>query len=170
MPLTFLLGWLAMQWAPHSQGTENHQTFRASATTPLSRAAERLRSTKLHPGRLPLLRHTSLVLQLQGRVVQDVYGEITSNYRVLRGPKRPPSVALAALSALLCPVASSFSRDLYPLQLKERSSSRLTAIQLPVFSTEGFILKLHSPLIPCLACTCHVDTYQLGKGKKYNPG
>ncbi|EOB00434.1 hypothetical protein Anapl_00715 [Anas platyrhynchos] len=73
--------------------------------------------------------------QLQGRVVQDVYGEITSNHRVLGGPKRPPSVALAALSALLCPVASSFSRDLYPLQLKERSS-RLTAIQLPVFSTE----------------------------------
>lgn len=59
--------------------------------------------------------------------------------------------------------------DLYPLQQKENSSSRLIGTQFPPFNTEGFILNLHLPFILYLACTCHVNSYQVGKGKECNP-
>jgi len=163
--LIFLLGWVATKPALHSQRMEHQQLSGASLAIALCKAAERMRSSSLHPGSMSLLRHTSWVLQLLGHVVQNTCREIISNCHVLQGPKRPRSVALAVMSIQLRSVAS-----LFQWLILSSAEGKEAADWLPAFNTGGFILKLLLSFIPCLACTCHVDIYWLGKGKKYNPG
>lgn len=52
--------WASWQWNQlcHSQGIEHQQISRASMAIALSRAAERMRNSSLHPGSVSLLRHT----------------------------------------------------------------------------------------------------------------
>lgn len=58
---------------------KTQQISAASVISPVSRVAERLRSTSLCPGSMSLLKHTLKVQQLLGHMVQNMCRQIISN-------------------------------------------------------------------------------------------